>query len=55
MFIYRIHIGANCSGVGKAGNTNPNHLTQVLNGEEIKNIIQMTLLSIVVGATLMIL
>jgi len=30
----RIHIGADCSGVVKTGYTNPNHLTELLKGEE---------------------
>jgi len=31
----RIHIGADCSGVNKTGYFNPNHLTEVLTGEEV--------------------
>lgn len=30
----RIHIGADCSRVVKTGFTNPNHLTEILNGQE---------------------
>ena len=34
---YRVHIGADCSRVVASGYTNPNHLTEVLNGQVMDN------------------
>ena len=39
--LYRVYIGADCSRVVKAGYTNPNHLTEVLNGQVTKTMIKI--------------
>ena len=39
--LFRVYIGADCSRVVKAGYTNPNHLTEVLNGQVTKTMIKI--------------
>ena len=48
--LYRVYIGADCSRVVKAGYTNPNHLTEVLNGQVTKTMIEIAIEIVVFGA-----